>query len=340
MKVGGNTILITGAAGFIGAALAKNLIQQDENIIGLDNLNTYYDKNLKIARIDTLKNNKNWKFYQASIDDNTSINNIFKNHKPNIVVNLAAQAGVRNSLKDPISYVESNISGFVKILECCRKYNVENFIYASSSSVYGQNASFPSKEVDPVDHPISLYAASKRSNELIAHSYSHLFKIPCTGLRFFSVYGPWGRPDMAPIIFAKSILERTKISVFNQGKMKRDFTYIDDVIEAISKCCYKPASSNLVNDENLTPNISLAPYRLFNIGFGQKIDLLYFIKLLEQNLGETAIKNLLPAQPGDALATGANNSLLNEWINFQPKVSIEEGIEKFILWFKDYYKYK
>tara|TARA_B100000989_G_scaffold295044_1_gene275277 strand:+ start:2695 stop:3717 length:1023 start_codon:yes stop_codon:yes gene_type:complete len=339
MSGSSNIILVTGAAGFIGSALVRDLLKKGEKVVGIDDLNNYYDENLKLARLDLIKNKygDSWKFYKCSITNFQALKNIFNNHKPNIVVNLAAQAGVRYSLKNPLSYVDANIDGFVKVMECCKLNDVENFIYASSSSVYGANNSLPYSEEDNVDHPISLYAASKRSNELIAHSYSHLFKIPTTGLRFFSVYGPWGRPDMAPILFAKAILEGKKISVFNNGLLKRDFTYIDDIVVAISRCCLKPATSS-EDGNKLTPSISLAPYKIFNIGFGKSIDLMIFIDILENQLDKKAFIDFLPHQPGDAFSTGADNSLLEKWIDFKPKTSLEDGIKLFVNWFRKYYK--
>ncbi len=338
------TILVTCSAGFIGAALVTRLLDKGENVIGLDDLNSYYDPKLKESRlrqIDSVLDSTSgkWKFYKSSLENLTDLNHIFKTNLPTIVINLAAQAGVRYSIDNPSSYIQSNLVGFSNLLEQCRHYEVENFIFASSSSVYGGNKKLPFSESQSVDHPVSLYASTKKANELMAHSYSHLYGIPSTGLRFFTVYGPWGRPDMAPMIFAKSILNKKPINVFNFGKMKRDFTYIDDIVEGVYRCCYKPACIDKDFDYlNPTQATSFAPFRIFNIGNSQPVELLRFIEILEDELGLNAIKNFLPIQPGDVEATAANTDLLESWVDFKPSTSIEVGIKKFAKWYLDYYK--
>ena len=337
-------ILVTGAAGFIGAALAIRLLKNGENVIGFDNLNSYYDIKLKKSRLKEItktseKSSGKWKFYKSSLENVSSLKDVFKAHSPQIVVNLAAQAGVRYSLENPSAYIQSNLVGFLNLLEQCRNNSVGNLIFASSSSVYGGNKKLPFSEFDSVDHPVSLYASTKKANELMAHSYSHLYGIPCTGLRFFTVYGPWGRPDMAPMIFAKSILNRKPIKVFNYGKMKRDFTYIDDVVEGICRCCEKQAFINEEFDAlNPDKSTSFAPYRIFNIGNSQPIELIRFIEILEEAFGKKAIKNFLPIQPGDVIATAANTDLLESWVGFRPKTSLVSGVSKFAKWYLDYYK--
>ena len=336
-----NHILVTGAAGFIGAALVIKLLENGEKVIGIDNINSYYDPSLKLERLKNIKEKStenNWSFYKISLEDKDSLADLFTKYKPKIVINLAAQAGVRYSLENPYSYIQSNLVGFANLLEACRNFNVENLIYASSSSVYGGNKSLPFDEHQSVDHPVSLYAATKKSNELMAHSYSHLFGIPSTGLRFFTVYGPWGRPDMAPMIFAKCISEKLPIKVFNYGKMKRDFTYIEDIVEGISRCCYKPATPNeSYNVLSPDPATSTAPHRIFNIGNSQPIELMVFIGLLENAFSIKAIKDFQPIQAGDVEVTAAKTDLLFDWINYKPKTSINEGIEHFSNWFKSFY---
>ena len=333
--------LVTGAAGFIGSALTKKLLNHGEKVIGVDNLNNYYDVKLKQARlsqINSLAKDNKWSFHPISIDNNEELLGIFKTEKPKVVINLAAQAGVRYSLTNPSAYIKSNIVGFGNILEACRIYNVENLIYASSSSVYGGNKQLPFKEKQAVNHPISLYAASKKSNELMAHTYSHLFEIPATGLRFFTVYGPWGRPDMAPMIFAKSILAEEPIKVFNHGEMTRDFTYIDDIVEGIFRCCFKPATKNIEFDPlNPDPSTANAPHRIFNIGNSQPTNLMHFIELLEDVLQKKSFKVFEPLQPGDVISTSADTSALKEWINFSPNTQLDEGISKFAEWYKSFY---
>ena len=339
-----NKVLITGAAGFIGAALAKKLIENKFDVIGLDNINNYYDLNLKKDRISEIEKVKakfessQWKFYQYSIEDFTKVKNVFEIERPNIVVNLAAQAGVRYSLKNPSCFTRTNIMGFGNILENCKEYNIENLIYASSSSVYGGNKCLPYKENQSVNHPVSLYAATKKANELMAHTYSHNYNLPATGLRFFTVYGPWGRPDMAPILFAKAISNGDFINVNNYGNMRRDFTYIDDIIEGVYRCCLKPATGKDNFDYiNPDPSTSYAPHRIFNIGSSTSVDLLKFIKIIENNLKKKANMKLKPLPKGDVIATKADTSALKEWINFVPSTTLEEGLEKFLNWFKSYY---
>ena len=336
--------LITGAAGFIGAALAKKFIHNNEIVYGIDNLNSYYDVNLKLDRIKNInlsakKNVSLWKFEKCDLNDINKLSNIFSNFKPDVVINLAAQAGVRYSIENPKSYIMSNLLGFGNILEECRKNKVKNLIYASSSSVYGGNRSLPFSEEQQVNHPVSLYAATKKSNELMAHSYSHVYGIPSTGLRFFTVYGPWGRPDMAPMIFTKSIIEGNKIDVFNFGKMIRDFTYIEDVVEAIYLCSYKYATrENDFNFFNTDASTSFAPYRIFNVGNSEPIEILNFIELLEKYTEKKALLNFVDKLPVDVVATESNTSRLKNWINFSPKTNIEEGVKTFIKWYKNYYE--
>ncbi len=336
-------ILVTGAAGFIGAELVIKLLQSGENVIGIDNLNNYYDVSLKKARLERIKNlslktRVKWFFYKISIEDEKSLFELSKNFCIKKVVNLAAQAGVRYSIENPKSYINSNLLGFGNILEFCRKFEIENLIFASSSSVYGGNKTYPYREDQGVDHPISLYAATKKANEMMAHSYSHLYKIPATGLRFFTVYGPWGRPDMAPMIFTKSIIEGKILKIFNYGNMSRDFTYIDDVVEGIYRCCEKSASEDIsYNSKSPDPSISSAPYRLLNIGNHKPVKLMRFIELLETELKIDALKEFLPMQQGDVENTYSDSSKLRSWINFSPKISIEEGVKKFVGWYRDFY---
>jgi len=338
-----DTILVTGAAGFIGAALVKTLLSLDLKVIGIDNLNNYYSTSLKRSRLTEIdkvsKENGEWIFHEIPIEDNKVFSGIINRYNPNVLVHLAAQAGVRYSITNPSAYIQSNLVGFANVLEGCRHNNTPHLIYASSSSVYGGNKNLPFYEEQAVNHPVSLYAATKKSNELMAHTYSHLYNLPTTGLRFFTVYGPWGRPDMAPMIFARSILKNEPIKVFNQGEMQRDFTYIDDVVEGIIRCCFKKASID-VNFNSLLPNPSTSsvPYRIFNIGNSSPIQLTYFIDLLEKNLGKKAIKDLQPMQPGDVVSTAAKMDLLNSWIDYKPTTSIEDGIRLFSEWYLDYFK--
>ena len=336
-------ILITGVAGFIGYHLSKNLLKSSFTVIGLDNINSYYDKQLKFDRLkdlEILKNDKylDWEFIKADLEDENLLNKIFKENRPEIVINLAAQAGVRYSLENPKAYISSNIVGFCNILECCKKYPVKNFIYASSSSVYGGNKKLPFSESSNVDHPVSLYAATKKSNELIAHTYSHLYEISCTGLRLFTVYGPWGRPDMAPMIFAKAIFDNKPLKIFNNGLMKRDFTYIDDVIKCISKLIERPAKANIkFNKMNPDPASSWSPHQVFNLGGSNTIELMDFISILEKEIGKKAIKEFLPMQPGDIEETFANTDSIYQYVGYKPSTSISDGIKEFISWYKKYY---
>ena len=335
------TILVTGAAGFIGFHLCKSLLNDGERVIGFDNLNNYYDTKLKKARLKILSNyEKNlFTFIKGNLEDTELVKNLFSKQNPKVVINLAAQAGVRYSIENPQSYIDSNIVGFINILEGCRHHNIEHLIYASSSSVYGGNKNIPFLESDNVDHPISLYAASKKANELMAHTYSHLFKIPSTRLRFFTVYGPWGRPDMALFLFTKLILENKPIKVFNNGKMIRDFTFIDDIIESIRRLIKKPPlEKNINNQEYLKPNISWAPFKIFTVGNSNPTPLMKFIVTLENELGKKAIKEYHPIQPGDVPSTEADTTSLEKLVNFKPSTSIEEGVSKFVSWYKTFYK--
>mgnify|MGYP001456704568 CR=1 FL=1 len=340
------TVLVTGSAGFIGYHLCKELLSNYSSVIGIDNLNDYYDKNLKLDRLNKLNHINigekfNWNFINCDLSNKESLNNIFIKYKPKIVINLAAQAGVRYSIINPAAYINSNIIGFTNLLECIRHNPVNNFIYASSSSVYGGNCKTPFSENDNVDHPISLYAATKKSNELLAHSYSHLYNIPSTALRFFTVYGPWGRPDMAPIIFANAILSKSPMNIFNNGDMQRDFTYIDDVINIIIKLMRKPAIENINFDYyNPDPKTSWAPHRVFNIGNSNPVNLLDFISLLENEIGLKAIKRFKPMQQGDIKATFADTESLESWIGMKPQTPLNIGVKKFIKWFLEYYKFK
>ena len=336
-------IVITGAAGFIGFHLSKRMLKENISLIGIDNINDYYDISLKEARLKelqkiTIKQNANFKFYKENINDKSKIEEIFKKYNPEIVINLAAQAGVRYSMENPSAYIQTNLVGFSNILELSRNYPVKHLIYASSSSVYGGNTKMPFSEIQNVDHPVSLYAATKRSNELLAHSYSHIYSIPATGLRFFTVYGPWGRPDMALFLFTKSILEGEPIKVFNHGEMTRDFTYIDDIVESIMRLLKKPPTQDKSFDtSNPNPATSWAPHRIFNIGNSNPESLKDYIKEIENNLGIKAKKELLPIQPGDVPATFSDCTRLESFINYKPNTSIEEGIRKFITWYKEFY---
>jgi len=332
-------VLITGVAGFIGFHLAKRLLDEKKTVLGIDNINDYYDPSLKEARLQILKGYENFIFFKSSLEDSKEIKQIFLDHSPDVVVNLAAQAGVRYSLENPKAYIDSNIVGFFNILEGCKKTKVKHLIFASSSSVYGGNTNMPFSVHDNVDHPISLYAATKKSNELMAHTYSHLFGLPCTGLRFFTVYGPWGRPDMALFKFTKAILEDKPIDVYNYGKMKRDFTYIDDIIEGVVRVMKRiPQPNPNWDSDHPDPSTSFAPYKLYNIGNNNPVELSYFIELIEKNLGKKAKKNLLPLQPGDVIATYADVSDLEKDVGFKPSTPLDVGIANFISWYKDYYK--
>ena len=333
-----NKVLVTGAAGFIGFNLCNELIRYGIEVYGIDNLNNYYDPSLKQSRLGILLE-KGIGFSKADLSDKDKIDKIFHDFKPTIVINLAAQAGVRYSLENPHAYINSNIVGFLNILESCKKYSIEHLIYASSSSVYGLNKNFPFSENHNVDHPVSLYAASKKSNEAMAHSYSHIYGLPTTGLRFFTVYGPWGRPDMALYIFTKKILANEPIGVFGHGKMKRDFTYISDIVEGVIKLMDKPAKRNISwSGENPSPSSSSAPWKIYNIGNNKPTELEYFISIIERTLGKKAIKNYLEMQPGDVTETAADIDNLNEITGFKPSISIEDGIPKFISWYKTFNK--
>ena len=340
------TILITGSSGFIGYHLTKRLIKLKKKIICIDNFNSYYDVNLKRARQLNLykiskKENNEFLSFEVDIEDSEKIENIFKIYKPNKVVNLAAQAGVRYSLENPLAYINSNIKGFTNILEMSRHYSIEHLIFASSSSVYGGNKVLPFKEKDNVDHPVSLYAATKKSNELMAHSYSHLFNLPVTGLRFFTVYGPWGRPDMALFLFTKAILNNKEINIFNNGDMSRDFTYIDDIVESLVRVIDKiPKSDPSFNYINPDPSSSWAPYKVFNIGNSNPTRLLDYIDAIEEATGIKSKRNYMPMQPGDVANTSAETIELEKWINFKPNTSIKKGVKEFVEWYKSFYGYK
>lgn len=332
---------VTGAAGFIGFHLCKRLLDEGCTVIGLDNLNDYYDVNLKKARLDIIKAYDKFKFIYADLQDKDALEKLFKENEINIVVNLAAQAGVRYSLVNPHVYIQSNIVGFMNILEMCRHFKVEHLVYASSSSVYGMNVTMPFSVHHNVDHPISLYAATKKANELMAHTYSHLFGLPTTGLRFFTVYGPWGRPDMALFLFTKAILNDEPIKVFNYGKMKRDFTYIDDIIEGVVRLLNNPPKPNPNWDkEKADPGTSSAPYKIYNIGNNKPVDLMEFIEVLEEKLGKKAKKEFLPMQDGDIPETYADVDDLMRDIGFKPNTSIKEGISRFVDWYREYYGVK
>ncbi|MGB1833031.1 MAG: NAD-dependent epimerase [bacterium] len=332
-------ILVTGAAGFIGFHLVRRLLDRGDTVVGLDNLNSYYDVRLKRDRLILLEQKKNFSFIEANLEDSNSIQNVFDQHAFDRVVNLAAQAGVRYSLENPRAYIDANIVGFLNILENCRHNGVPHLVYASSSSVYGANTKMPFSVHHNVDHPVSLYAASKKSNELMAHTYSHLFGLPTTGLRFFTVYGPWGRPDMALFLFTKAILNGEPIQVFNHGKMRRDFTYVDDIVEGLIRVTDKiPVGNDNWSGDAPDPATSKAPYRIYNIGNHEPVELLHFIEVLEKALGQTAQKEFLSIQPGDVPATYANVEALEKDVDFRPNTPIEEGIERFVAWYRDYYK--
>ena len=331
-------VLITGTAGFIGAAVAEQLLARGDEVIGVDNVNDYYDVQLKQDRLTRLLQYDKFTDVRLSLEDAPALEQLFKREQPQRVINLAAQAGVRYSLQNPGAYIQSNVSGFMNILENCRNTGLEHLVYASSSSVYGANTSMPFSVHNNVDHPVSLYAATKKANELMAHTYSHLFNVPTTGLRFFTVYGPWGRPDMSPFIFARKILAGEALDVFNYGQHRRDFTYIDDIVEGVIRTLDTVATPNAQwSGEHPDPATSLAPYRLYNIGSNNPIELLRYIELLEEALGKTVEKNLLPLQPGDVLHTYADVDSLVEDVGYRPNTPIETGIARFVEWYKDYY---
>ena len=330
-------ILVTGAAGFIGAAISERLVAQGETVVGIDNLNDYYSQELKRSRLERIQHS-NFDFKEQDISNETEIAELFATIKPKSVIHLAAQAGVRYSIENPNAYIKSNILGFMQILEGCRHQKVNHLVYASSSSVYGGYTNLPFHESQSVNHPVSLYAATKKSNELMAHTYSHLYGISATGLRFFTVYGPWGRPDMAPMLFAEAVLKGKPIRIFNYGKMRRDFTYIDDIVEGILRVLDKPPSSNPSCDKtNPDPAASWAPHRVFNIGNSSPVPLMDFIGDLEEALGVEAIKQFEPMQPGDVQATAADTSALEAWVGFRPMTDIKDGTREFALWYKSYF---
>jgi UDP-glucuronate 4-epimerase len=345
-------ILVTGTAGFIGFHLANRLLSEGHTVIGIDSINDYYDVRLKYDRlafagIDVYSKDQSklvstdtssYIFYQINLEDKTSLEKVFKEHSVNIVINLAAQAGVRYSLINPGVYISSNIAGFTNILECCRHNDIQHLVYASSSSVYGLNDKIPFATGQNADHPVSIYAASKKSNELMAHVYSHLFKLPTTGLRFFTVYGPWGRPDMALFLFTKAILEHKSIQVFNHGNMQRDFTFIDDIVEGIMRVMHHiPTANNEWSASESDPSTSSAPYKIYNIGNSKPVRLMDFIEAIENELGIKAKKEFLPLQPGDVPTTFADVSDLTRDTGYKPNTPVEEGVKKFIEWYKTYY---
>jgi UDP-glucuronate 4-epimerase len=339
MKLEYQKVLVTGAAGFIGFHLARRLLKDGYQVVGLDNSNPYYEVALKEARLEALKNESNFTFFKLDLSDRTQLEDIFGKMGFDVVVNLAAQAGVRYSIENPHAYVDSNLVGFVNILECCRHNQVKHLVFASSSSVYGANTKMPFSVHHNVDHPVSLYAATKKANELMAHTYSHLYRLPCTGLRFFTVYGPWGRPDMALFLFTRAILEDQPINVFNHGKMQRDFTYIDDIIEGVVRVMGRlpeinPEWSGAAPD----PGSSSAPYKVYNIGNNNPVELIKFIEVIEAALGKKAKMEFMDLQPGDVVATYADVDDLIEDVGFKPETPIETGVENFIEWYKDFYR--
>lgn len=330
-------LLITGAAGFIGMYVAKKFLDRGDSVVGVDSLNDYYDVSLKLARLKELEHcGSNFRFLKMDISDRSSLQDLFKRERFDKVINLAAQAGVRYSILNPAAYIDSNLVGFGNVLECCRHNEIQHLVYASSSSVYGGNTKMPFAETDAVDRPVSLYAATKKANELMAHTYSHLYSLPTTGLRFFTVYGPWGRPDMAPFLFVSAILKREKIKVFNYGDMCRDFTYVDDIAEGVMRAVDRNATSEIPNEDAGGVSHS-APYRVFNIGNSAPIPLMDFIGHVENSLGAVAEKEFLPMQDGDVPATYADTSALEQWVSFTPTISIEIGVQRFVDWYRTYY---
>jgi UDP-glucuronate 4-epimerase len=331
--------VVTGSAGFIGSAVANKLLERGDNVIGIDNHNDYYDTKIKGARLQKLTKYSNYKHYKVDISDRQALDGVFRNNRILKVVNLAAQAGVRYSIENPLAYINSNVVGFAHVLENCRHHKVEHLVYASTSSVYGANTKMPFSEHDNVNHPLSVYAASKKSNELMAHTYSHLYQLPTTALRFFTVYGPWGRPDMALFKFTKNILENKPIDVFNYGKHTRDLTYIDDIVEGIIKTLDNPATSNLEwNSNQPDPATSKAPWRIYNIGNNKPVQLMDYINALEKTLGKKAKINFLSLQPGDVPDTHADVENLKKTFNYKPSTSIIDGVSNFVKWYKDYYQ--
>lgn len=332
-------VLVTGVAGFIGFHLTNRLVERGDEVVGVDNLNEYYDVNLKLERLRLLNGLPRFTFINAGIEDREKTAALFRREKFEMVVHLAAQAGVRYSIKNPYAYVDSNLVGFVNILEGCRHSGVLHLVYASSSSVYGANTTMPLSVHQSVDHPVSLYAATKKANELMAHTYSSLYGLPTTGLRFFTVYGPWGRPDMAYFSFTKAILDGRPIDIYNHGRMKRDFTYIDDIIEGVVRVLDKPATSNILwSGNSADAGSSYAPYRIYNIGNNAPVELLHFVETLERCLGRKAVKNMLAMQPGDVVETAADVDDLMEDVGFRPDTSIEDGLQRFVKWYTSFYK--
>lgn len=332
-------ILLTGAAGFIGMTTTLRLLARGDQVVGLDNLNDYYEVSLKVARLARLTPHKNFSFVQMDVADRAGMEDLFKQQKFDRVIHLAAQAGVRYSLQNPHAYIDSNIVGFMNVLEGCRHSAVQHLVYASSSSVYGGHTKMPFSEHDSVDHPVSMYAATKKANELMAHTYSHLFRLPTTGLRFFTVYGPWGRPDMALFLFTKAILEGRPIDVFNHGKMQRDFTFVDDIVEGVIRVMDRPAEPNpSYRSEQPDPGTSNAPFRVFNIGNHNPVQLLDYIGGIEAALGMKAQMNMLPLQDGDVPATHADVDALRDWVGFAPATDVRSGIARFVAWYREYYK--
>ena len=339
MNYNDKKIIVTGSAGFIGSTLCLKLLERGDNIIGIDNHNDYYDPKIKEARLQRLIKYSNYQHYKIDLSDRKSLDEVFKDHKVSKVVNLAAQAGVRYSMENPLAYINSNIVGFAQILENCRYHNIENLVYASTSSVYGANTKMPFSENDSANHPLSVYAASKKSNELMAHTYSYLYQLPTTGLRFFTVYGPWGRPDMALFKFTKAILDEKPIDVYNHGNHTRDFTYIDDIVEGVIKTLDNPATINANwNSNEPDPASSNAPWSIYNIGNNKPIQLMDYIKALEEALGMKAKVNFLPLQPGDVPDTYASTKKLKDEFNYKPSTSVVEGVSHFVKWYKNYYK--
>jgi UDP-glucuronate 4-epimerase len=331
-------VLVTGAAGFIGFHTARRLLERGRTVVGLDNMNAYYDPNLKEARRAELEKSAKFRFVRLDLADRAGMAALFAQHRFPFVVHLAAQAGVRHSLVDPYAYVDANLQGFINILEGCRHHGCRHLVFASSSSVYGANTRLPFSVHDNVDHPISLYAASKKANELMAHAYGHLFRVPMTGLRFFTVYGPWGRPDMAMFIFASAILDGRPIQLFNFGKMRRDFTYIDDIVEGVVRVLDHVSAANPAwTGDKPDPGTSAAPWRVFNIGNNRSVEVMYVVELLEAELGRSAKKELVPIQPGDVAETCADIDDLVREVGFRPSTSIEDGVRRFIAWYRDYY---
>ena len=332
-------ILVTGAAGFIGMHASQRLLARGDEVVGLDNLNDYYDPTLKDARLARLTPHPAFRFVKMDVADRAGMEGLFATEKFDRVIHLAAQAGVRYSLQNPQAYIDSNVVGFMNVLEGCRYSKVQHLVYASSSSVYGGNTRMPFSERDSVDHPVSIYAATKKANELMAHTYSHLYGLPTTGLRFFTVYGPWGRPDMALFLFTKAILEGRPIDVFNHGKMKRDFTYVDDIVEGVIRTLDRTAEPDAAFDSDRPdPGRSKAPFRVFNIGNHDPVQLMDFVTAIESTLGMSAQKNFMPLQDGDVPATYADTEALNAWTGFAPATSVQEGVARFVAWYRDYYR--